>query len=460
MTDYIVAIDLGTSHITGIVGEKNADGTFSIIACGTEDSSSCIHRGNIYNVDDTAEHVTNLIRKLERSLKGGYIDKVYVGVGGQSLRTIDHVEAKDIENGEVVTKDDIRMLKEQCRKYKIDLKDVLDIAPAVYYVDGNKDANPVGVSCKRLEARYKIVIGRESIRRELAKSIKDRCKKEIAGIIVSPPALADAMLSKEDKELGCALVDFGAGVTSVTIYKNGDLLHSIVIPLGANLITRDIGTLQLTEAESEKLKIEYGCAILQKEEDDKVTVNMESSDREISINDLNAIVEARAKEIVENVSARIKEVIDVKALGSGIVLAGRASELDRLPELIKETCKIKARHSAIRGALVRGGDDMIGNPLYITAISLMLKGTEQCVSLPVVQKDKDEAEDSSNKNNVNEDDKNTTERVGFFRRKNKPKPKKEEIKTEKPVVKEGEREGEGKTKNSWGSIFGEIFTEN
>jgi cell division protein FtsA len=465
MTDYIVAIDLGTSHVTGIVGEKNADGAFSIIACGTEDSSSCIHRGNIYNVDDTAEHVTNLIRKLERSLKGGYIDKIYAGIGGQSLRTIDHVEVKDIENGEVVTKDDIRMLKEQCGKYKIDLKDVLDIAPAVYYVDGNKDANPVGVSCKRLEARYKIVIGRESIRRELVKSIKDRCKKEIAGIIVSPLALADAMLSKEEKELGCALVDFGAGVTSVTIYKNGDLLHSIVIPLGANLITRDIGTLQLTEAESEKLKIEYGCAILQKEEDDKVTVDMESSDREISINDLNAIVEARAKEIVENVYARIKEVIDVKTLSSGIVLAGRASELDRLPELIKETCKIKARHSAIRGALVRGSDDMIGNPLYMTAVSLMLKGTEQCVSLPVVQvqENKEEEEGSDNINNGNEDGENTTERGGFFSRrgnkkKNKSRPKEEEIKSEEAIVK-GE-EGGGKAKTGWGSIFGDIFTEN
>jgi cell division protein FtsA len=384
MTDFIVAIDLGTSHVTGIVGEKNADGTFSVIACETEDSSSCIQRGNIYNVDNTATHVGTLIRKLESNLKGRYIDKVYVGVGGQSLRTINHVESKEIEDGELVTVGDIDFLKEQCGKYKPNLQDILDIAPPTYYVDGRREINPVGIPCKRLEAHYKIVVGRSSIRRDLAKSIQDRCEKTIAGIVISPLALADAMLSKEQKELGCALVDFGAGVTSVTIYKNGDLLYSAVIPLGGNLITRDIESLQLTGAVSENLKKEYGSAVPDKDEDDKkINVDMEGSDREISVNDLNAIVEARAKEIVENVHARISDVIDLKALGYGIVLAGCASGLKKLPELIRERFKINARHSAIRGGLVRDGDDMIGNPMYMNVVSLMLKGTEQCVLHPL-----------------------------------------------------------------------------
>ncbi|MDR2680268.1 MAG: cell division protein FtsA, partial [Tannerella sp.] len=381
MTDYIVAIDLGTSHITGIVGEKNADGTFSIIACETEDPSSCIHRGNIYNVDKTGDIVASLIRKLESHLKGGFIDRVYVGVGGQSVRTVDRVETRELEDGEVVSAEDIRALKEQCGNYKPDLLDVLDIAPATYYVDGRREKNPVGVPCKQLEARYKVVVGRTSIRRDIARSINDRCGKEIADLIVSPLALADAMLSREEKELGCALVDFGAGVTSVTVYKNGDLLYSAVIPLGGHLITCDIASLQLTEDTSEKLKIEYGSAIFE-EDDGKININMEGSDCEIAVNDLNAIVEARAIEIVENVHERISKVIDRKALGSGIVLAGCASGLRKLPELIKEKCKIKPRYSAIREGLVRGSGDMIGDPLYMTAVSLMLKGTEQCVSRP------------------------------------------------------------------------------
>ncbi|MDR1381497.1 MAG: cell division protein FtsA [Tannerella sp.] len=383
MRDYIVAIDLGTSHITGIVGEKKADGMFSVIACETEDSSSCIRRGNIYNVDNTEKHVASLVRKLERSLNGGYIDRVYVGVGGQSLRTVNHVESKKIKDGETVSADDIQALREQCGRHKFGLQDVLEIAPATYYVDGRLEKNPVGIPCEKLEAHYKVVIGRNSIRRDIVKSIHDRCGKTIAGIVVSPLALADAMLSSEEKELGCALVDFGAGVTSVTVYKNGDLLYSAVIPLGGNLITHDITSLQLTETVSEKLKREYGSAIPGNESDDeKIKVDLESANREISLNDLNVVVEARAKEIVENVYARISEVTDVKALSQGIVLAGCASELKKLPELIRERFKIKARPSAIRGGLISGGDEMLGNPLYMMAVSLMLRGVEPCVSHP------------------------------------------------------------------------------
>jgi cell division protein FtsA len=460
MTGYIVAIDLGTSHITGIVGEKNEDETFSVIACETEKSlpPPCIRRGNIYNVGNTANVVGRLIKKLESKLKGSYIDKVYVGVGGQSVRTVDHVEVKEIENGGVVSHDDTQMLKERCEKYKPDLLDVLGVAPAVYYVDGYREMAPVGVSCRHLEARYKIFVGRSSIRRDLIKSIAERCEKEIAGIIVSPLALADAMLSKEEKEIGCALIDFGAGVTSVTVYKNDELLYSAVIPLGGNLITGDIKSLELTEVQSEKLKTEYGAAILKKEDEDKkIKIDMEGGNREISINDLNAIVEARTKEIVENVYARISEVIDVKSLGDGIVLAGCASELRGLQELIQERFKItsdKVRHSTIRSDLVRDSDMMTGNPLYRTAVSIMLKGTEPCVARPLAPQGNVVGSDNGDdQGGIGGDGSKRTGGGGIFTRLNRKK--------EPESKKESGKSGDGKEKKGKdsGGFFSTLFIE-
>ena len=441
MTDYIVAIDLGTSHITGIVGEKKPDGTFSIIACETVDPASCIRRGIIYNRDSTAAHVGILLKKLESHLKGDYIDKVYIGANGQSLRTVDHIEAKDIADGEAVTNEDIETLKKQCENYKPDLLDVLDIAPAVYYLDGRRDIKPAGVTCRRFGAHYKLVVGRSSIRRDIIYSIKDLARKEIAGIIVSPLALADAMLSREEKELGCALVDFGAGVTSISIYKNGDLLHMSVIPLGGNLITRDIISLQLTEAEAEKLKKENGSAILMKEDEDEVVnVDMEGSEREIAIKDLNAIIEGRAKEIVDNVFTRINEATDIKSLGSGIVIAGGASEMRNLSDLIKDKCKVNVRHSAIRGGLIRESDDMIGNPQYMTAISLMLKGTEQCISrIATTEEDIMEASEEVEKEKEKPKD---VSRGGFFSRK-----------------KSGSKEKKANNDDEDGTFWGRLFDE-
>jgi cell division protein FtsA len=445
MTDYIVAIDLGTSHITGVVGEKLADGTFSIIAYETEKSNSCIRRGIIHNRDNTATHVRHLLKKLESRLKGDYIDKVYVGIGGQSLHTIDHIETKEIADGAAVTQEDVDALRKQCEEYKPDLKDVLAIAPAIYYLDGRKDSHPVGVPCKQFEARYKLVVGRTSIRRDVEKSICDLAEKGIAGILVSPLALADAMLSTEEKELGCALVDFGAGVTSVVVYKNGNLLHLSVIPLGGKLITNDITSLQLTEAEAETLKVEYGSAILSKEtEDETFRVDKEESNREITLKDLNSIVEGRIREIVENVYARINEVIEFKSLGAGIVIAGGASELKNLPELIREKCKVKVRHSAIRGGLARGVDDRLGDPQYMVTISLILKGTEPCVvrmasaAIVATEEIPDEVEVADDKKTEPVKEK---ERNGFFVRGNKKK-------------KSPKKEGVG-----WGDLFGDIFNE-
>ena len=429
MADNIVAIDLGTSRLTGIVGEKNASGKFSIVARETVETDGCINRGMIVNSNNTTKHIEELLKKLDRRLKSGdFIKKIYTGVGGQSLRTIDHIEAMDIPEGTTVTEGDITFLKEQCEKYKPELVDVLGIASVVYFVDGRKDTNPAGALCKRFEAHYKLVAGRAMIRNAIKNSIDAISEKELAGIIVSPLALADAVLSPKDKELGCALIDFGAGVTSVSVYKDGDLQHLCVIPLGGKMITRDLTTLQLTEADAERLKKEKGCAVVRKEdENEQIKIEMEGADREIKLSDLNMIIEGRVKEIVENVYARICDVIDFRQLGAGIVLAGCASELKYLPKLIEDKCNVKTRPAVIQSNLVQGVDDILGDPLYMTAISLMLKGTEPCVThLPGTDQKSDyfAAPDSDNDDSsTGKDDGNSqggsTTKMGRGRKKGK-----------------------------------------
>jgi len=428
MSDYIVAIDLGTSHITGIVGEKKANGKFSIIAYENVETDSCVHRGIIYSSVNTAAVVGNLLKSLEAHLKGDYIDKVYIGVGGQSLRTIDRIEAMDFEEGKSVMEKDIAALKEQCGKFKPNLADVLGIAPPVYVLDGRKTKEAAGVFCSKLEVHYKLVVGRASIRQNIKNSIEAISGQQLADIIVAPLALADAILSPQYKELGCALVDFGAGVTSVSVYKGGDLLHLCVIPFGGKLITRDLTSLQLTEADAEKLKKEKGSAILLNEdENERVTIEMEGTEREVKLSDLNAIIEARATEIVDNVYARISEVIEPKQLGAGIVLAGCAAELKNLPELLHKKCGVKTGFSTIQKGLVDDSDEMLGNPLYMMAISLMLKGTEPCVSHYDVVADKGNQEGDKADVSVSEEKKHEKV-IPKVKEKNKGKELKEKIK--------------------------------
>jgi len=379
--NYIVVIDLGTSHLVGMVGVKNPQGKLSILAEEIEPSASCIRRGCVYNEIETANRINRLISKLQNKLNGKLpsdfnIEKAYIGVGGQSLRAYKQNEVKIINTGSIVSIEDIQQLDKQCKAFKPDMLDVLDIAPPVYFADGNKITDKlIGTACQRIEARYRLIVGKPAIRTNIVNSIK-RSKIKLAGIIVSPLALADAIFSQTDKELGCALIEFGAGVTSVVVFRQNELIHLSVIPLGGNLITKDLKSCRLLDSEAEQLKIKYGSAVLEKH---KENVDVLEDREGIGLQAINTVVEARAREIVENVYAQVKSTGEIDDLGK-IVIAGGASALKNLPELVNEKFKQNVVFSTINKVWMAGKDERIGNTRYMTAISLLIKGSENCIS--------------------------------------------------------------------------------
>ena len=379
-TNYIVAIDLGTSHLVGMVGMKNAQGNLTILADEVEDSASCIQRGCVFNVNDTAHRIHRLLLKLQNKLSSMFpalqINKVYVGVGGQSLRSVEHVEVRIINTNVVVSEEDIKKLNEQCYAYQPETLDVLGVTPPTYYVDGKITDNPVGIPCKRIEAHYKLIVGQSSIRNYIVNCFDLISDIKLAGIIVSPLSLAETMLGRDEKDLGCALIDFGAGTTSVVIYKRNKLVHLCVIPLGGDLITKDLTSLPFVEADAERLKIKYGSAIL---DNNKENSTMFEAKDGIGIREFNTVVEARAQEIVDNVCAQVK-LSHVDSLGAGVFLAGRASALNHLQELVQEKLRQEVRFSTIGKEWMENEDERMGNPMYMSAISLLIKGNDNCLS--------------------------------------------------------------------------------
>lgn len=189
-TDFIAAIDLGSSHMVGMVGAKGPAGTLSIIAYEVENSDTCIRRGCVYNIKDAAGKIVRLIRKLENKLGGSRIGKIYVGVGGQSLRSINHAVSKVLGSG-TVTEEVLKELDQECRQYRPDMLDVLDIAAPVYYLDNQPETHPVGLGCSRIEAHYKLLVGRPSLRHAVTTNMAEQIKLDVAGVVVAPLALAD-----------------------------------------------------------------------------------------------------------------------------------------------------------------------------------------------------------------------------------------------------------------------------
>jgi cell division protein FtsA len=382
-TNYIVAIDLGTSCIKGIIGTRSFTGAFTVIACETENSDGCIRRGVIYNVGSASERIAKLLWKLSAKAPGIQIKKIYVGVGGQSIRSIERVVAKSLGADNEVKKETIDDLYNECRAVKPEGLDVLSVVSPAFYLDGSHEIEPIGIPCSRIEARYKLIVCRPSLKQHIDK-IAARIKRDVQGIFVSPLALADVVLNDTEKELGCALLDFGAGVASLTIFKNKQLIGLYTIPLGSHLITRDITSLNVTETEAERLKRTYGDAMADKEKDSPVQVDSlnGAGPRQIKLSEINEAVKARLQEITENIYARLEESGMTDKLNAGMIITGGGASLKNFDAAIRERFKITVvRYASVNQTLFEKINAPI-SPEYGVVASLLLKGTVNCTYTP------------------------------------------------------------------------------
>jgi cell division protein FtsA len=334
----------------------------------------------VFNIGETAVRLSSLVRKLESQLEGSRIAKVYLGTGGQSIRSIDHKVTRELEGEEEVTEEILDLLYEECRAYKPEGLDVLEIVPPAYRVDGKRTFNPVGVPCRSIEASFKLIVGRPSLRRHILHTA-ERAHVRVAGIMISPLVEAEVLLTENEKELGCAVVDFGGGVTSVTVFKEGRLQLLQVIPLGSRLITRDLTELNLVETEAERVKVTYGSVEVDKEDTSTVQVNGEdgSKQSDIRLLDINTIVEARAKEILENVLIRLEKPEVVKLLGTGVVITGGGANLRKVAEVIKGRLKKDVRYASLRkGMFEEGTSPYLDTCDAVATGMLMVPDVENC----------------------------------------------------------------------------------
>jgi cell division protein FtsA len=384
MTNYIVAIDLGTSCIKGIIGTRSLTGAYTVIACETESSAGCIRRGVVYNVADTAQRITMLNRKLANKTPGIQIKKVYVGVGGQSVCSIDHVVTKSLGADGEVNKETIDALYEECRTFKPNGLEVLSIVSPAFYLDGTREIAPIGIPCSRIEAHYKLIVCRPSLKQRIY-TIAERAKIEIPGIFVSPLALANVVLSETDKELGCALLDFGAGVVSLTIFKNKQLTGLYTIPLGSRLITKDLTCLNVTETEAERLKKAYGDAAADKENDSPVQVNSlnGSAPRQIKLSEINEVSKARLQEIIDNVHTRLKESGIADKLNAGMIITGGGALLKNFDTVVRGRFGMAVRYASVNKTFFEKTNVPL-EPEYGVVAGLLLKGTVNCSYMPPV----------------------------------------------------------------------------
>ena len=471
-TEFIAAIELGSSKVTGIAGRKNSDGSMQVLAYAKEDSSSFIRKGIIYNLDKTAQSLTSIINKLEGDLKNS-IAKVYVGIGGQSLRTVRNVVSRDLNEETIISQELVDAICDENLEIPLVDMDILDVAPQEYKIGNNLQADPVGVAGSHIEGRFLNIVARASIKKNLERCF-EQAKIEIADLLISPLVTANAVLSESERRSGCALIDFGADTTTISVYKNNILRFLTVLPLGGNSITRDITSMQMEEEEAERLKITFGNVMYEEEEESEeaATCQLEDGSRTVELQALNNIIEARAEEIITNVWNQIQlSGYDDKLL-SGIIITGGAANLKNLDTMLRKRSKIEKIRTArsIRNTIQTDSDLIKKDGTQNTLFGLLFEGKENCclvearpvtpsqpvITEPVNMFEEDEAlkeqEAAAREAKKKKDEEDKRRRDEDRRRKEEEKRKKEEARKKK-------KEGPSWFEKTFNKISNEIFSD-
>ncbi|MCE5179500.1 MAG: cell division protein FtsA [Porphyromonadaceae bacterium] len=432
---FIVVIDLGTSRIKGVVGRKNEHNVISILASGSIDAGNSIRRGMVYNIEQVGANVHKLVMMLENSM-GRKIGKVYVSLAGQSLHTLEFNEMKQLPAG-MVTEEVVNQLRKAAERFQPEMKRNYRVADVEYYIDDKPERNPVGVTGSQIEAGFELIVGRPNLLSNIEKSISAKTELEIVDFIVGPLAAAEILLNEEEKELGCTFVDFGAGTTSLSVYKDGILRRMVVIPFGGKNLTKDISALNFTENDAEQLKIKFGRAM--ENQDVSLFTSPFASKPDVDLTELNKVIGLRLDEIIANIREQIILSGYEGQLGAGLIITGGASQLKNLDLYLTQRLKMPVRKASARKTFINNAPELTNDPAFTQVLGMLIFANEDCeLAVQETSEMKDERRETSS---------------GWFTGKSrKPKSEKKE-KKQKPE----KQEGGFFTKIE--DVFGGIFSE-
>ena len=377
--EYSVGLDIGTTKIVAIVGRRNAHGKIEILGVGKAKSLG-VHKGIVNNISQTINSIKTAVAEAQSSA-GVPIHKVTVGIAGKHIRSLQHSDYIMREHPDrYITEDDIEKLKDQVKKLvMLPGEEIIHVLPQEYKVDSEGEIQePVGMHGKRLEANFHVVVGQMGSIRNIARCVRE-AGLEMEALTLEPLASSEAVLTKEEKEAGVAIVDIG-GTTDIAIFKDNIIRHTCVIPYGGGIITDDIKEgCSIIEKHAEQLKVKFGSSVPELEKDSTyVTIPglHGRPDKEISLKVLAQIINARVEEILEMVNTELKAYgafEQKKKLIAGIVLTGGGSNLRNLRQLANYTTGFDSRIGFANEYVANDKNQYLKGPEFATSIGLLME---------------------------------------------------------------------------------------
>jgi cell division protein FtsA len=368
--EIIVGLDLGSTKVTAVVGEVDADG-ITILGAGNVPCRG-LRKGVVTNIDWTVRAIREAVDAAQ-NCAGVEIDTVYAGIAGSHIRNIAS-HGMCAVSGREVTPADVERVLEGARAVPVDAdRMILHVLPREYLVD-NQDGirDPIGMAGVRLQARVNLITAATSCVQNVVRCV-ERCGLDVADVVLGPLASADAVLSDDEKEIGVAVIDIGGGTTELLIYAEGGIAHSSVIPVGGNNITSDLAAgLRTPAAEAERLKRSHGCALSRMVSDDEeveVPGVGGHAPRRVQRRFLSDVIEPRCEEIFHEVRRRIEEAGLVDGISAGAVLTGGANLMEGMVECAEEVLGMPVRMGFPVG--VSGLTQLVQGPQYAASVGLL-----------------------------------------------------------------------------------------
>ena len=392
-TNLVVALDIGTTKVCAIAGRKNEHGKLEILGVGKVDSVG-VMRGVVTNIEKTVNAISEAISSAERMAKEKFTH-VHVGIAGQHIKSLQHrgILTRDNDHTEISQKDIQRLMNDMHKLVLPPGDKILHVIPQEYTVDNEQGiTDPIGMSGVRLEANFHIITGQISASNNIHRCV-ERTTLKVESMTLEPIASAVAVLSEEEKEAGIALVDIGGGTTDITIFQEGIIRHTAVIPFGGNVITSDIKEgCTVMQHQAEALKVKFGAALSEEVYDNRIITipGIKGRDyKEISEKNLARIIQARMEEIFDYVVWEIRRSGYERKLIGGIVLTGGGSLLRDIEKLCEFHTGMSARIGVPIEHLGHGYTEQVASPIFSTAIGLLLNGIafeeENVRSRPIVE---------------------------------------------------------------------------
>ena len=376
MENVIVGIDVGTTKVCTLIGQMSGGLMPRIIGVGVVPSRG-IRKGMIVNVHEATEAIARSVDKAERTA-GIQVEQAYVSLSGDHITGVNSRGVVAISRGErgIVVSDIERALDAAQAIAIPHNQEVLHVIPRNYNIDGQDGIRePLGMHGFRLEVEAHIITGASSAIQNLTKCI-NALDTEVEELVLNPLAAGEAALTPTEREMGVVVADIGGGTTDISIFIEGSVWHTAILPIGGHHLTNDIAVgLRAPYATAEEIKKKSGHALpgsIAGDEMLDIAAFGEQARQQVPRRFLAEIIEARTVEILELIMKEVKRSGYDGLLPAGLVLCGGTADLSGIQELGRETLGLPVRVGAPRG--LRGLVDVLNDPAYTTSVGLLLWG--------------------------------------------------------------------------------------